>query len=79
MHNPESALENEMRKLLWDYKIQTDPLILASQPDLVIVKRKKPKRPPPKTDELGTLPFRLSIYVKLKESEKRGKYLDLAR
>ena len=24
MHNPESVLENEMHKLLWDFEIQTD-------------------------------------------------------
>ena len=26
MHNPESVLENEMHKLLWDFDIQTDHL-----------------------------------------------------
>ena len=29
MHNSASVLENEMHKLLWDFKIQTDHLILA--------------------------------------------------
>ena len=24
MHNPESALENETQKILWDFNIQTD-------------------------------------------------------
>ena len=29
MHNPESTLENEMHKILWDFVIQTDHLISA--------------------------------------------------
>ena len=37
MHNPESVLENETHKLLWGFKIQTDHLISARQPDLVRV------------------------------------------
>ena len=32
-HNPESVLENEIHKLLWDFEIQTDHLISARQPD----------------------------------------------
>ena len=36
IHNPESFLENEMHKILWDFETQTDHLISA---DLVIVKR----------------------------------------
>ena len=41
MHNPEFVSENEMHKILWDFDIQTDHLILARRPDLVIVKKKK--------------------------------------
>ena len=42
MPNPESLLENETRKLLWDFEIQTDYLISARQPALVIdIKKKK--------------------------------------
>ena len=29
MRNPESILENETHKILWDFEIQTDDLILA--------------------------------------------------
>ena len=29
MHNPEPVLENDTHKLLWDFDIQTDHLILA--------------------------------------------------
>ena len=41
MHNPESVLENEMHKLLWDFDLQTDHLISARWPDLVIINKKK--------------------------------------
>ena len=44
MHNPESVLENEMHKILRDFKIQTDHLIKARRPDLGIVKKKKKKK-----------------------------------
>ena len=33
------VMENETRKLRWDFEIQTDPLISARRPDLVIIKR----------------------------------------
>ena len=41
MHNPESVLENEKHKVLWDFEMQTDYLILVGQPELVIVNKKK--------------------------------------
>ena len=51
MHNPESILENETHQLLWEFEIQTDHLISARQPYLVIVnngnKKEKARR---KTD-----------------------------
>ena len=37
MHNPESVLENETHKLVWDFDIQTDHLISARRPDLIII------------------------------------------
>ena len=40
MHNPESVLENETYKLLWDFEIQTDLLISARRPDLIIIKER---------------------------------------
>ena len=45
MYNLKSVLENEMLKILWDFKIPTDHLISARRPGLVIVKKiKKLKR-----------------------------------
>ena len=43
MHYPESVLESETHKILWDFEIQTDHLISARGPDLVIVKKTKKK------------------------------------
>ena len=41
MHNPASVLENDSHKLLWDFNIQTDHLIQARRPDLIIIIKKK--------------------------------------
>ena len=41
MHNTESVLENEIRQILLDFYIQTDPLISPRWPDLHIVNKKK--------------------------------------
>ena len=41
MHNPESILENDKHKLLSDFDIQTDHLISARKPDLIIINKKK--------------------------------------
>ena len=44
MHNPTPVLENATHKLLWDFNIQTDHLIQARRPDLIIINNKKKKR-----------------------------------
>ena len=41
MHKPESGRENETHKILWDFEIRTDPLILARRPDIVIDDRER--------------------------------------
>ena len=41
MHNPAPVVENDAHKLLWDFNIQTDQLILARRPDLKIFNKKK--------------------------------------
>ena len=41
MHNPASVLENVTHKLLWDFDIQTDYIISAKRPDLIITNNKK--------------------------------------
>ena len=44
MHNPVSVLENDAHKLLWDFDVQTDPLISAGRTNLIIIKKKKKKK-----------------------------------
>ena len=34
MHNPESIMENETRKPIWDFEMHTDHLISGRRPDL---------------------------------------------
>ena len=73
MYNTEKVLENETHKILWDSKIQTDHLISAWRPDLVKVKKKK------RIYRNVNFVIPADHSVKLKKSEKRNKYLDLAR
>ena len=41
IHNPESVIENDTHKLLWDFDIQTDHLISARRPDFIIINKKE--------------------------------------
>ena len=40
MYNPTSVLENDTHKLLGDFDIQTDILILVRRPDLILINKK---------------------------------------
>ena len=71
MHNPAPVLEND--KLLWDFDIQTDLLISARRPDFIIINQKK------KIFKIVDFAVPADHRIKLKECEKRDKYLDLAR
>ena len=73
MHNPAPVLENDTHKLLWDFNIQTDHLIPARRPDLIIIKKKK------RTCKIVDFADPADHRIKLKECEKKDKYLDLAR
>ena len=44
MHKPALVLENDTNKLLWDFDKQTDHLISARRPDLIIINNKKKKK-----------------------------------
>ena len=44
MHNPAAALENYTHKLQWDFDIQTDHLISARRPDLIVTNKKRKKK-----------------------------------
>ncbi len=63
MHKLAPVLENATHILLRDFNIQTDHLIPARRPDLIIINKKNEN---------------LHI-IKLKECEKKDKYLDLVR
>ena len=41
MYNSASLLENYTHELLWDFNIETDHLISARRPDLIITKKKR--------------------------------------
>ena len=40
-HEPESAVENENFKILWDFTIQSNHIIEARRPDIVVVDKVK--------------------------------------
>ena len=40
-HEPESVLENEDYKILWDFSVETDHVIEAQRPNLVVIDKKE--------------------------------------
>ena len=72
-YRPESVLENEMNKIFWDFELQTNHLILAKRSDLMTINKKK------RTCRIVNFAVPADHGVKVKQSEKRKKYLDLAR
>ena len=70
MHNPASVQKNDTHKLLWDFDIRTDHLISARRPDLIVINKKR---------ELVHFAVSADHRIKLKEREKKDKYLDPAR
>ena len=40
-NEPDSVLQNEDYEILWDFSIQTDHVIEARRPDLVVVDKKE--------------------------------------
>ena len=73
MHNPAPVLENDTHKLLWDFNIQTDHLIPARRPDLIIINKKM------RICKIVDFAVLADHRIIMKESEKKDKYLDLAR
>ena len=71
---------NDTHKLLWDFDIQTDHLISARKPDLIIIttttttnNNNNKKR----TYKIVDFAVPVEHRIKLKENEKKDKYLDL--
>ena len=62
-------------KVLWGFDIQTDYLISARRPGLIAINNNKKKR----TCKIVDFAVPADHRIKLKESGKKDKYLDLAR
>ena len=72
-HEPESVMENEKCKILWDFTIQTDRMIGARRPDITIVNKET------RECQLIDIACPGDNKVAEKEDEKIDKYRDLAR
>ena len=71
---PRNRPINETHKILRNFEIQTNHLIPAKWPDVMIVNKKK------RTCWIVDLAVNPAYHsAKLKESEKKDKYLELAR
>ena len=73
MYNPAPVPENNTHKLLWDFEIDTDNLISARGPDLIIINKKK------RTCKIVDLAVPADYRIKLKDCEKKDKYPYFAR
>ena len=71
-HKPEDVTENEEVKILWDFSIQTDKVIEARRPDIVVLEKKDRKA------KVIDIAVPNDKNVKEKEEEKIDKYTDLA-
>ena len=65
LHNLATILEKGIYKLLWD--LQTDRMISARRPDIIIINKKKKKR----TCRIVDFAIPADHRAKLKESEKK--------
>ena len=63
--------------IIWDINIQTDHLIPARRPVLIIINKKTTKKK--RTCKIVDFAVPADHRIKLKECEKKDKYLDLAR
>ena len=72
-HEPEIALENENYKILWDFSIQTDHVIEARRPDLVLVDKKE------RSCKIIDFAVPRDSRIEEKEKDKIEKYQDLGR
>ena len=72
-HEPESVLENEDYKILWDFNIQTDHVIEARRPDLVVVDKKE------RSCQIIDFAVPGDSRIEEKEKDKIEKYQDMGR
>ena len=73
MNNPAPVLENDSHKLLWDFNIETDHLIPVRRPDIIKINKRK------RICKIVDFAVPTDHRINLRESEKKDKYLDLAR
>ena len=74
MHNRAPVQENDSHKLQWDFNIQTDPLIPARRPDLIIINNNNKR-----ICKIVDFAVPADHRINLKESDKKDKNLDLVR
>ena len=74
MYNRAAVLVNNTHKLLWVFDIQTDLLISTRRPNLIVINNRKKR-----TCKIVDFAVLADHRIKLKEKEKKDKYLDLAR
>ena len=79
MNKSAPVLQNDTHKLLCDFNIQTDHLIPARRPDLIVINKKKKKKKKKRICKIVDFVVPADHRINLKESEKKDKYLDLAR
>ena len=72
-HEPESVLENEDYKILWYFSIQTDHVVEARRPDLVVVDKKE------RSCKIIDFEVPGDNRIAEKEKDKTEKYQDLER
>ena len=72
-HEPAPVTENEECKILWDFNVQTDHVIEARRPDMIIIDKVK------KLCQIVDFAVPYDTKVNTKEVEKIEKYQDLAR
>ena len=70
-HQPESVLENDICKILWDFAIQTDKEIEHRKPDIVVIDKEK------RECKIINIAVPGDQTIKVKELEKITKYQDL--
>ena len=66
--------KKDTHKHLWDFDIYTDHLISAGRPDVIIINKKKKG-----ICKIVDFAVPADHRIKLKEYEKKNKYLDIAR
>ena len=72
-HVPDSVLENEDYKMLWDFSVRTGHEIEARKPNLLIIDQSE------KNCQIIDVAIPEDERVRAKDDEKVDKYQDLAR